>query len=89
MPASFGWQIATCTDHEMHGEEGGDTGTDNDLVARGFEGIGAWIIGRNMFGPVRGPSPYDNWMGWRAYTPRSTTLPSSSSPTSTWVRRSR
>ena len=60
----FGWQVATRTHHQMHGEEGGDTGTDNDLVARGFEGIGAWIIGRNMFGPVRGPWPDDNWKGW-------------------------
>jgi dihydrofolate reductase len=39
-------------------------GVDNDLAARGFNRIGAWIIGRNMFGPVRGPWPDDEWKGW-------------------------
>jgi dihydrofolate reductase len=62
--AVFGWQFATRAHHEMHGQDGGATGADNDLVLRGFEGIGAWIIGRNMFGPVRGPWPDDAWKGW-------------------------
>jgi dihydrofolate reductase len=65
----FGWQFATRTHQQMHGKEGGATGIDNDLVARGFEGIGAWIIGRNMFGPVRGPWLDDNWKGWWGDTP--------------------
>jgi dihydrofolate reductase len=46
------------------GEDGGATGVDDDFVARGFEHMGAWIIGRNMFGPVRGPWPDDVWKGW-------------------------
>ena len=49
---------------EMHGQEGGETGVDNALAAQGFKGIGAWILGRNMFGPVRGPWPDDSWQGW-------------------------
>jgi dihydrofolate reductase len=65
----FGWQFATRAHHEMHGQDGGATGTDNDLVLRGFDGIGAWIIGRNMFGPVRGPWPDDAWKGWWGDTP--------------------
>jgi dihydrofolate reductase len=48
----------------MHGNEGGERGTDDDIAARGFAGIGAWILGRNMFGPVRGPWPDDSWKGW-------------------------
>ena len=48
----------------MHGEAGGETGVDNDIAALGFENIGAWILGRNMFGPVRGPWPDDRWKGW-------------------------
>jgi dihydrofolate reductase len=49
---------------EMHGEEGGDTGIDNDMAKLGFENLGAWILGRNMFGPVRGPWPDESWKGW-------------------------
>ena len=48
----------------MFGQEGGTTGVDDDFAARGFENIGAWILGRNMFGPVRGPWPDDGWKGW-------------------------
>jgi hypothetical protein len=48
----------------MHGAGEGETGVDDDLAAQGFENIGAWILGRNMFGPVRGPWPDDNWRGW-------------------------
>jgi hypothetical protein len=50
--------------HAMHGKDGGSSGVDDDFVARGFDNIGAWIIGRNMFGPVRGPWPNDTWKGW-------------------------
>ena len=46
------------------GAEGGTTGLDDDFVVRGFEGVGAWILGRNMFGPVRGPWPDESWRGW-------------------------
>jgi dihydrofolate reductase len=48
----------------MHGHDDGETGVDNDVAKEGFSGIGAWILGRNMFGPVRGPWPDDNWKGW-------------------------
>ena len=63
----FNWQFATRAQHQMHGgadDLGGETGMDNDLVLRGFENVGAWILGRNMFGPVRGPWPDDSWKGW-------------------------
>jgi dihydrofolate reductase len=49
---------------EMQGLEGGETGVDNQIAAQGFEGIGAFILGRNMFGPIRGPWPDDDWKGW-------------------------
>jgi dihydrofolate reductase len=48
----------------MFGKERGTTGLDDDFAARGFAGVGAWILGRNMFGPVRGPWPDDSWKGW-------------------------
>ena len=51
------WAFATRTFQQMFGVDGGSTGIDDDFAARGFENIGAWIMGRNMFGPVRGP-PY-------------------------------
>jgi len=44
--------------------EGGETGFDNAMAEQGFENIGAWILGRNMFGPVRGPWPDESWRGW-------------------------
>ncbi len=58
------WAFATRTFRRMHGKPGGTSGVDEDLAARGFENIGAWILGRNMFGPVRGPWPDENWKGW-------------------------
>jgi dihydrofolate reductase len=58
------WAFNTRTFHAIHGKDGGMTGVDDDFVARGFDNIGAWIIGRNMFGPVRGPWPDDTWKGW-------------------------
>jgi dihydrofolate reductase len=48
----------------MHGHADGETGVDNDMAERSFQGIGAWILGRNMFGPVRGPWPDESWKGW-------------------------
>ena len=58
------WAFNTRTFHAMHGEVGGSSGVDDDFIARGFDNIGAWIIGRNMFGPIRGPWPDDTWKGW-------------------------
>jgi len=48
----------------MRGEAGGETGTDNEMAVLGFAGLGAWILGRNMFGPVRGPWLDESWKGW-------------------------
>jgi dihydrofolate reductase len=56
--------VATRTFREMWGKEGGTTGVDDRFAAAGFENIGAWILGRNMFGPVRGPWPDEDWRGW-------------------------
>jgi dihydrofolate reductase len=58
------WAFATRTFQQMHGTGGGATGIDDDFAARGFNNIGAWILGRNMFGPIRGPWPDDAWKGW-------------------------
>src|ERR1700732_4296582 len=58
------WVFRTRTFRQMFGKDGGATGIDDDFVARGFDNIGAWIIGRNMFGPVRGPWPDNVWKGW-------------------------
>jgi dihydrofolate reductase len=58
------WVVGTRTFGQMHGGEGGTTGIDDDFAARGVADIGAWIMGRNMFGPIRGPWPDDTWRGW-------------------------
>lgn len=58
------WAFATRTFRTMFGQDGGSTGIDDQFAARGFENVGAWILGRNMFGPVRGPWPDDTWKGW-------------------------
>ena len=63
-PELFDWFFHTRTWQRMHGNEDGETGTDNDIAAKGLSGLGAWILGRNMFGPVRGPWPDDTWKGW-------------------------
>jgi dihydrofolate reductase len=63
-PEMFDWFFHTKTWQRMHGKDAGDTGIDDRIAGRGFEGIGAWILGRNMFGPVRGPWPDDQWKGW-------------------------
>lgn len=63
------WFFPTQTFKKMHGEAGGETGIDDDFAQRGFTNIGAWILGRNMFGPVRGPWPDDGWKGWWGDTP--------------------
>jgi dihydrofolate reductase len=58
------WVFGTRTFRQLHGQDGGATGVDDDFAARGFHNIGAWIIGRNMFGPIRGPWPDNAWKGW-------------------------
>ena len=63
-PEMFDWFFRTRTFQRMHGGEGGETGVDDDAAAQGFVHVGAWILGRNMFGPVRGPWPDESWKGW-------------------------
>ncbi len=65
-----GWAMATRTfQKKVFGNDGGETGVDEDFAARGFENVGAWILGRNMFGPVRGPWPDESWRGWWGENP--------------------
>ena len=63
-PELMEWIFHTQQWQKMHGGDGGETGVDNGMVEQGFAGIGAWILGRNMFGPIRGPWPDDSWKGW-------------------------
>ncbi|MBA2673146.1 dihydrofolate reductase family protein [Ramlibacter sp.] len=65
-PELMEWVFPTRSFARMHGgqEEGGETGVDNGMVERSFDNVGAWILGRNMFGPVRGPWPDERWEGW-------------------------
>ena len=60
----MGWFFPTRTFNEQHGGEGGETGVDDEFAAESMSGKGAWIHGRNMFGPVRGPWPDEEWRGW-------------------------
>lgn len=62
--AVFQWFFPTRTFQAMHGSGDGATGVDNDFAERGFHNVGAWILGRNMFGPARGPWPDESWRGW-------------------------
>lgn len=63
------WVFGTKTFRTMYGNEGGSTGIDESYTARAMDGLGAWILGRNMFGPVRGDWPDDAWKGWWGDTP--------------------
>ncbi|WP_018974369.1 dihydrofolate reductase family protein [Rudaea cellulosilytica] len=63
-PELFEWFFASRTWRAMQGLDGGETGIDDGIAAAGMSGLGAWILGRNMFGPVRGPWPDDSWKGW-------------------------
>jgi len=64
------WLIATRTFQQMQrSPKPGTSGRDDELAARGFENLGAWIMGRNMFGPIRGPWPDDAWRGWWGKNP--------------------
>jgi dihydrofolate reductase len=58
------WFFKTRTFCRMHGQPGGEAGVDEEFAAASFDNIGAWILGRNMFGPVRGPWPDESWKGW-------------------------
>jgi dihydrofolate reductase len=62
--ALHGWLVPTRTFQTLVGSSGGTIGVDDDFAARGFTNIGAWILGRNMFGPIRGPWPDNSWKGW-------------------------
>jgi dihydrofolate reductase len=53
----------------MQGQDGGAEGVDDGFAARGMSGMGAWILGRNMFGPIRGSWPDESWRGWWGETP--------------------
>ena len=63
------WFQKTEVFHKMHDQAGGSRGVDNDFAVQSFENVGAWILGRNMFGPVRGPWKDDSWKGWWGETP--------------------
>ena len=58
------WVVGTRTFQTILGNEGGSTGVDDEFAQRGFANVGAWISGRNMFGPVRGAWPDESWRGW-------------------------
>jgi dihydrofolate reductase len=64
------WALPTRTfQRALFGADSGATGVDDDFAARGFKNVGAWILGRNMFGPIRGPWPDMNWKGWWGENP--------------------
>ena len=63
------WLVSTRTFQRMQGAEGGETGIDENFASRSMSGVGAWILGRNMFGPIRGPWPDDSWRGWWGQNP--------------------
>jgi dihydrofolate reductase len=64
------WVRATRTFRQTFGGEGGGEGLDDMFAARGDDGIGATIMGRNMFGPIRGPWGDENWRGWWGEDPQ-------------------
>jgi dihydrofolate reductase len=63
------WMVPTRTFQSRFGGQEGATGVDDDYARRGMEGLGAWILGRNMFGPIRGAWPDDGWKGWWGEVP--------------------
>ena len=63
-PELFQWFFPTRSFRRMHGASDGETGPDDDFGRRSMEGFGAFILGRNMFGPIRGEWPDDVWKGW-------------------------
>jgi len=60
----FQWFFPTRTFRQMLGQDGGDTGLDDAFARRAMAGFGAFILGRNMFGPIRSEWPDDEWKGW-------------------------
>src|SRR5690349_18400944 len=68
-PEIFQWFFHTRTFLAMHGEDGGSTDVDNEFAERAMANFGAFILGRNMFGPVRGPWPDEEWKGWWGANP--------------------
>ena len=58
------WLVSTRSWRSLHGQDGGVASVDDEFATRAHAGVGAWIMGRNMFGPVRGPWPDDRWRGW-------------------------
>jgi dihydrofolate reductase len=67
--AMMDWMRSTRTFQKMYGSENGATGINDDFAVRGFANVGAWILGRNMFGPIRGPWRDDEWKGWWGKNP--------------------
>jgi dihydrofolate reductase len=63
-PEIMDWFFPTRMWRSSQGQEGGETGVDNAMAEEGFKDLGAWILGRNMFGPIRGPWPDESWKGW-------------------------
>lgn len=63
------WFFPTEVFRKMQGQSGGTSGVDNDIAAKSLENVGAWILGRNMFGPVRGAWKDDSWKGWWGPSP--------------------
>src|SRR5262245_7197484 len=63
------WFFATRTFQEMYGDGSGETGLDDDQARQWNENVGAVIMGRNMFGPIRGEWPDDEWKGWWGHEP--------------------
>jgi dihydrofolate reductase len=63
-PDLMEWFLHSRVWRQMHGLADGETGVDNEMAEQGFANVGAWILGRNMFGPVRGPWPDESWKGW-------------------------
>ncbi len=63
------WMYPTRMFQKMMGKGGGTRGVDNEFAEKSMENIGAWIMGRNMFGPIRGPWPDDEWKGWWGENP--------------------
>lgn len=63
-PDLLAWFMNTAAFNAIHHSSGGTQGVDNNFAAKSFENVGAWILGRNMFGPIRGPWQDDSWKGW-------------------------
>ncbi len=68
-PELMSWFFPTKVFKDMHGSGGGTTDLDNQFAERSFQNIGAWIMGRNMFGPIRGPWVDESWKGWWGVNP--------------------